>query len=370
MLLEVRELKVHFPIRHGILRQVAGYVKAVDGVSFFVHKGETLGLVGESGCGKTTTGRAVIRLVRATEGRVLFRGHDNKVHSFLDLDPGALKALRKEMQMIFQNPYGSLNPRMTVGTIIAEPLNVYGIGQRAEREERVRRLLDMVGLSAQYINRFPHEFSGGQRQRIGIARAIALNPRLIICDEAVSALDVSVQAQILNLLEDLKQQLRLSYLFIAHNLSVIHHISDRIAVMYLGKIVELADNKTLYQTPKHPYTEALLSAIPVPDPRRKPDHILLPGDVPDPSNPPPGCPFHPRCPYVIARCRTEVPSLLQVGGNPAHVVACHRADELALKPAPHQHPLVRRSLDVAALRQSVPAARGTPAKPEVPTHHR
>jgi oligopeptide/dipeptide ABC transporter ATP-binding protein len=353
VLLDVRGLKVYFPIKTGVLRRVTGQVKAVDGVDFFVRRGETLGLVGESGCGKTTTGRAVIRLVDATEGEVLYRSADEQVHSFLDLDSTRLKALRRDIQIIFQDPYGSLNPRMTVGTIIAEPLNVYGIGSHDERRERVRELLRLVGLSDAHLDRFPHEFSGGQRQRIGIARALALNPRLIICDEPVSALDVSVQAQILNLLEDLRRELNLSYLFIAHNLSVIYHVSDRIAVMYLGKIVELANNQALYQAPRHPYTEALMSAIPAPSPEIKPDHILLPGEVPNPSRPPPGCAFHTRCPYAIDRCRSEAPVFRPVSDDAEHWVACHRADELSLRPAPHQPEAgQQRQLDLAALSQT------------------
>jgi oligopeptide/dipeptide ABC transporter ATP-binding protein len=359
ILLNVTGLKVHFPVKSGLLRGTVGHIKAVDGVNFFVRKGETLGLVGESGCGKTTTGRAVIRLVKATEGQVQYRTADNHIHEFLQLKRGQLRTLRKDIQMIFQDPYASLNPSMTVNTIIAEPLNVYGVGNRRSRRERVHELLELVGLSGEHMNRFPHEFSGGQRQRIGIARALALNPRLIICDEPVSALDVSVQAQILNLLEDLKEELSLSYLFIAHNLSVIHHVSNRIAVMYLGKIVELADNKTLYQNPRHPYTEALMSAIPAPDPEIRPDHILLPEEVPDPSNPPPGCPFHTRCSYAIERCRIEQPTFTAVSHDPSHFVACHRTQELTLQPAPHQHLAVRQHvLDIEALRRPSDTASG------------
>jgi len=359
VLLDVRGLKVHFPIKRGVFRRVTGHVQAVDGVDFFVREGETLGLVGESGCGKTTTGRAIIRLVKATAGKVQYRGIDGGIHSLLDLEPNELKALRKDIQIIFQDPYSSLNPRMTVGTIIAEPLNVYGIGTEQERRARVRELLEMVGLSVQHMNRFPHEFSGGQRQRIGIARALALKPRLIICDEPVSALDVSVQAQILNLLEELKQQLKLSYLFVAHNLSVVHHVSDRIAVMYLGRIVELADSKSLYKTPRHPYTEALMSAIPSPAPEIKPNHILLPGEVPNPAHPPTGCRFHPRCPYAVEQCRTEEPIFKAMSNDPSQFVACHRAEELQLKGAPHA-PLIqqRRTLNPDLIRKAkaVPAA--------------
>jgi oligopeptide transport system ATP-binding protein len=366
ILLNVTGLKVHFPVKSGLLRSTVGHIKAVDGVNFFVRKGETLGLVGESGCGKTTTGRAVIRLVKATEGQVQYRTADNRTYDFLQLKQGQLRTLRKDIQMIFQDPYASLNPSMTVNTIIAEPLNVYGIGNRRSRRERVRELLELVGLSGEHMNRFPHEFSGGQRQRIGIARALALNPRLIICDEPVSALDVSVQAQILNLLEDLKEELSLSYLFIAHNLSVIHHVSNRIAVMYLGKIVELADSKTLYQNPRHPYTEALMSAIPAPDPEIKPEHILLPEEVPDPSNPPPGCPFHTRCSYAIVRCLTEQPTFAAVSHDPSHFVACHRAEEITLQPAPHQHLAIRQHvLDIEVLPRSgltVGGGNGTQSK--------
>ena len=351
MLLDVRGLKVHFPIKTGALRRVTGYVKAVDGVDLFVRKGETLGLVGESGCGKTTTGRAIMRLVQATEGLVNYRDRNDTIHNFLDLKRDELKKLRRDIQIVFQDPYASLNPRMTVGTIVAAPLVVYAIGDRDERRERVRELLELVGLNPEHANRFPHEFSGGQRQRIGIARAMALEPRLIICDEPVSALDVSVQAQILNLLEELKERLHLSYLFIAHDLSVIHHVSDRIAVMYLGKIVELAESETLYQTPRHPYTEALISAIPAPDPEIKPNHILLSGEVADPSNPPPGCAFHPRCQYAVEKCRVEEPPFTALSDTETRFVSCHRAHELALKPAAHQHLASRhRTLDVAALR--------------------
>ena len=346
VLLDVRGLKVHFPIKTGLFRRVKGYVKAVDGVDFFVRKGETLGLVGESGCGKTTTGRAVIRLVKATAGQVQYRGTNDDIHSFLDLEPKELKALRKDIQIIFQDPYSSLNPRMTIGTIIAEPLNVYGIGTRNERHDWVKELLRLVGLSEQHMDRFPHEFSGGQRQRIGIARALALRPRLIICDEPVSALDVSVQAQILNLLGELKEQLQLSYLFVAHNLSVVHHVSDRIAVMYLGRIVELSESSKLYETPRHPYTEALMSAIPAPAPEIKPNHILLPGEVPNPANPPSGCRFHTRCPYVVDKCRIEEPVFKPMTNDPGHFVACHRAEELKLRGAPH-HPSIHQHRELS-----------------------
>ena len=357
VLLEVRGLKVHFPIKSGLLRRVTGSVKAVDGVDFFVREGETLGLVGESGCGKTSTGRAVARLIPATAGRVEYRARDGTVHSLLELEREQLKELRRDIQVVFQDPYASLNPRMTVGTIVGAPLVVYGIGDREGRRERVRELLALVGLSPEHVNRFPHEFSGGQRQRIGIARAIALDPRLIICDEPVSALDVSVQAQILNLLEELKERLQLSYLFIAHDLSVIHHVSDRIAVMYLGKIVEQAESEALYQAPRHPYTEALMSAIPAPDPEIAPDHILLAGEVADPSDPPPGCAFHPRCHYAEERCRERQPALTQVDGAAGRLVSCHLAAELALQAAPHQHLASRHlTLDAEALKR----ARRTP----------
>jgi oligopeptide transport system ATP-binding protein len=318
-ILQVNELKMHFPITRGIIfqRQV-GAIKAVDGISFDLYKGETLGLVGESGCGKSTTGRAILQLHRPTEGHVIFEGKE------LTTTKGEeLRKMRRRMQMIFQDPYASLNPRMTVGSIIGEPLEVHSIGAtKKERQERVQELLKIVGLNPVFINRYPHEFSGGQRQRIGIARALAVNPAFIVCDEPISALDVSIQAQIINLLEDLQDELGLTYLFIAHDLSVVRHISDRIAVMYLGKIVELADRDELYEKPMHPYTQALLSAVPIPDPeiegRRQ--RIILEGDVPSPANPPRGCHFCTRCPKVMDVCREQEPPFKDYGSG--HYVAC------------------------------------------------
>ncbi|MDI9486271.1 MAG: dipeptide ABC transporter ATP-binding protein [Bacillota bacterium] len=317
VLLEVRNLVKHFPIRQGIIfsRQI-GAVQAVDNITFNVHKGETLGLVGESGCGKTTAGRCILRLIEPTSGDVIFDGRNVP-----QLAKDELRDLRKEMQIIFQDPYGSLNPRMTVGDIIGEPLHIHKIAKGAEREKRVREILETVGLSAFHARRFPHEFSGGQRQRIGIARALAVNPRLIICDEPVSALDVSIQAQVINLLQDLQEEFGLTYLFIAHDLSVVKHISDRVAVMYLGKIVELTGKEELYRNPKHPYTQALLSAIPEADPTIKKERIILRGDVPSPINPPSGCRFHTRCPKVMDICRVQEPEFVDSGDG--HYVACH-----------------------------------------------
>jgi oligopeptide transport system ATP-binding protein len=318
-LLNVHDLKMHFPITRGIIfqRQV-GAIKAVDGVDFSMYKGETLGLVGESGCGKSTTGRAILQLYRPTNGEVVFEGVDLTKTKGEDL-----RKMRRRMQMIFQDPYASLNPRMTVGSIIGEPLEVHSIGSsKKERQERVQELLKTVGLNPYFVNRYPHEFSGGQRQRIGVARALAVNPAFIVCDEPISALDVSIQAQIINLLEDLQDELGLTYLFIAHDLSVVRHISDRIAVMYLGKIVELADRDELYANPMHPYTQALLSAVPIPDPvvesqRRR---IILEGDVPSPANPPKGCNFSTRCPRVMDICREQEPPFSEYA--PGHHAAC------------------------------------------------
>lgn len=318
-LLEVKNLKVHFPVKHGVFSRVNAWVKAVDDVSLTVAPGETVGLVGESGCGKTTLGRAIIRLLEPTGGSVTFEGED-----ITTLDGAALRERRRRFQMIFQDPVGSLNPRMTVGQIIGEALDIHHlVADEQAREARIGQLLKDVGLNPQHAQRYPHEFSGGQRQRIGIARALAVEPKLIVCDEPVSALDVSVQAQIINLLQDLQREHGLAYLFIAHDLAVVEHISHRVVVMYLGKVVETAVSKTLINAPKHPYTQALLSAVPVVDPDSKRQRIVLPGDVPSPINPPSGCPFHPRCPVAEARCKTEVPALREV--SPGHFAACHLA---------------------------------------------
>ena len=319
ILVQVDNLKKHFPITRGIIvqRQV-GAIKAVDGISFDIFRGETLGLVGESGCGKSTTGRTVLQLYRPTDGNVLFEGE-----SLVEMKGERLRRQRRKMQMIFQDPYASLNPRMTVGSIIGEPLEVHNVAFGKEREERVQELLRLVGLNPYFVNRYPHEFSGGQRQRIGVARALALNPLFIVCDEPISALDVSIQAQVVNLLEDLQDQLGLTYLFIAHDLSMVRHISDRVAVMYLGKIVELTDRDTLYSNPQHPYTEALLSAVPIPDPtvEEKRRRIILEGDVPSPANPPLGCHFSTRCPKVMQVCRDTEPEFKEIA--PGHWCACH-----------------------------------------------
>ena len=314
--LEVEGLKKHFPVKKGLLSRNAGKVYAVDGVSFHIGPGETLGLVGESGCGKSTVGRTVLRLIDPTEGTIRLNGRD-----VTDLGKTDMRAVRREMQIIFQDPYSSLNPRMSAGDIVGELLRVHGLGNAAEREERVAELFERVGLSRAQMKSFPHEFSGGQRQRIGIARALALNPKLIVGDEPVSALDVSIQAQVINLLMDLQKEFRLSYLFVAHDLAVVEHISHRIAVMYLGRIVEYTDKRTLFTDPQHPYTEALLSAVPVPDPRLRRKKMVLQGDVPSPINPPSGCHFHTRCPYAEERCRIESPALREIA--PGHTVACH-----------------------------------------------
>jgi oligopeptide transport system ATP-binding protein len=318
-LLEVRNLVMHFPLTQGIIFQRrVGAVKAVDGISFTVRRGETLGLVGESGCGKSTTGRAILQLYKPTAGEVIFNGTD-----LTRLSAGEMRKQRKYLQMIFQDPYASLNPRMTVGAIIAEPMQIHNLAPKAERLARVQELLETVGLNPYFANRYPHEFSGGQRQRIGIARALAANPQFIVADEPVSALDVSIQAQIINLLEELQEKFGLTYLFIAHDLSVVRHISDRVAVMYLGKIVELATRDQLYTEPLHPYTKALLSAVPIPDPKieKKRERIILTGDVPSPINPPPGCHFHTRCPYVMDICRKIEPKF--AAAHSGHYVACH-----------------------------------------------
>ena len=314
-LLVVRDLEKHFPIRRGFWSRTVGHVRAVDGISFDILPGEVLGLVGESGCGKTTAGRCILRLIEPTGGGVVFEGRD-----VLGLDRGDLRELRGEMQIIFQDPYSSLNPRMTVGSMLGEALRIHGVAEGDKVRERVRELLEVVGLAPQHAGRYPHEFSGGQRQRIGIARALSVNPRFIVCDEPVSALDVSVQAQVINLLQELQREFDLTFLFIAHDLAVVEHISDRVAVMYLGKLMELAEARELYRNPLHPYTRALLSAIPVPDPRAGRERIVLEGDVPSPAHPPSGCPFHPRCPIATAECAEVTPEFRDVGGG--HFVAC------------------------------------------------
>jgi oligopeptide/dipeptide ABC transporter ATP-binding protein len=327
-LLEVKGLKKYFPIQRGLLRRVVGHVRAVDDVTFSIAKGETLSLVGESGCGKTTTSRCILRALKPTAGDIHYRTSANQTVNLATLPKSDLRPLRREMQMIFQDPYSSLNPRMTIFDIIGEPLLVNGVRSAAQRRERVKELLDLVRLPQAYLNRYPHAFSGGQRQRIGIARALALNPALVVADEPVSALDVSVQAQIVNLLLDLQNELGLSYLFVAHDLSVVKHVSDRVAVMYVGRIVEVAQTRELFHAPMHPYTEALLSAVPKPDPRLRTQRIILEGEVADPANPPSGCYFHPRCRYAVDRCRIDTPQLEEVAAN--HWVSCHRARELSL----------------------------------------
>jgi oligopeptide transport system ATP-binding protein len=321
VLLEVRDLVKHYPVSAGLFGRAVGVVRAVDGVSFTIRRGETLGLVGESGCGKTTTGRCILQLERPTSGSVRFEGRE-----LTTLGPEALRKVRRRIQVIFQDPYSSLNPRMTVAQIVGEPLGVHGlVREAAAQATRVQELLRQVGLLPQHGRRYPHELSGGQRQRVGIARALALEPSLIICDEPVSALDVSIQAQIINLLEDLGRDLGLTYLFVAHDLSVVRHISDRVAVMYLGRIVELADRQTLYESPRHPYTKALLSAVPIPDPEveARRERVVLGGEVPSPLRPPSGCSFHPRCPIAVAECQTIRPELRDLGSG--QLAACHLA---------------------------------------------
>jgi oligopeptide transport system ATP-binding protein len=345
-LLEVRDLKKHFPIRTGIFKRTTGYVYAVDGVSFDVQKGETLGLVGESGGGKSTVGRTLLRLTPATGGTVAFGGVD-----VMSATRGDMQRLRRDMQIVFQDPYASLNPRMRVRDIVGESLTIHDVGTKEERKKRVAELLDIVGLDPEHADRYPHEFSGGQRQRIGIARALSLNPKLIILDEPVSALDVSIRAQVLNLLEDLQNEFDLTYLFVSHDLSVVKHISDRVAVLYLGKIVEISDSAVLYDWPQHPYTEALLSAVPIPDPHteRSRRRIVLEGDVPSPANPPSGCVFHPRCPRAQEICTREMPVLASTGdAGDRHEVACY---------FPARFPEGERRVSVQPFEDALPAPR-------------
>ena len=327
-LLDVRNLQKFFPIASGMMRRVTGHVRAVDDVSFTIQEGETLGLVGESGCGKTTASRCILRAIDPTGGEILYRTRDGKTVDLATLDRAGLAPLRAEIQMIFQDPFGSLNPRMTLFDNVGEPLLVHGMKNRAKRTDRVAELLRLVGLRAEFMHRFPHAFSGGQRQRIGIARALATNPRLLVADEPVSALDVSVQAQVLNLLLELQASLKLTFLFVAHDLSVVRHISDRVAVMYVGQLVELAPNAALFSRPRHPYSAALMRAVPVPDPRVTITDTILRGEVPSPANPPSGCYFHPRCRFAEDRCRVESPALREI--SPGHFTRCHLAEQLTL----------------------------------------
>ncbi|MDP6300428.1 MAG: dipeptide ABC transporter ATP-binding protein [SAR202 cluster bacterium] len=327
-LLDVTDLRKYFPIKKGFLRKQVGAIRAVDDVSFFINEGETLGLVGESGCGKTTTSRCILRAVEPTSGQIMFRSTIGEEVDVAKLPSSQLRLLRREMQMIFQDPFSSLNPRMTLLDIVGEPLTNHNIGNRSEREDRVADALKLVGLRPEFMRRFPHAFSGGQRQRIGIARALVLRPRLIVADEPVSALDVSVQAQVLNLMLDLQEELDLTYLFVAHDLSVVKHISDRVAVMYVGKMVEVATSEELFAQPKHPYTSALLSSNPQPDPRTRSERVVLQGEVANPADPPLGCYFNPRCSYATDVCRSQPPQLTEI--SPNHFVSCHRAEELEL----------------------------------------
>jgi peptide/nickel transport system ATP-binding protein len=329
VLLDVKNLRKFFPIRKGFLQKVVGHVRAVDDVSFYINQSETLSLVGESGCGKTTTSRCILRAIDPTAGQVFYRADDGAVVDVAALPESKMQPLRRQMQMIFQDPFSSLNPRMTLLDIVGEPLLVNGMSNRQERMDRVAELLRLVGLRSEYMRRYPHAFSGGQRQRIGIARALALSPNLVVADEPVSALDVSVQAQILNLLLELQERLGLTYLFVAHDLSVVKHISERVAVMYVGRIVEMAKTDEIFYAPRHPYTEALLSAVPKPDPRLRSQRIVLEGEVADPANPPPGCYFHPRCRYATDICRTETPVEEEITSR--HYVSCHRAREISLR---------------------------------------
>lgn len=335
VLLEVKDLQKFFPIQKGFIRREVGNVRAVDDVSFVIRKGETLGLVGESGCGKTTTARCILRALEPTGGQILFRTNQNQVVDLARFTRQQMRPIRPQMQMIFQDPFGSLNPRMTLFDIVGEPLLVNGVTNRNERTERVADMLQLVGLRPEYMQRFPHAFSGGQRQRIGIARALILHPRLVVADEPVSALDVSVQAQVLNLLLDLQEQLHLTYLFVAHNLSVVKHICDRVAVMYVGKLVETAGTTEIFNSPRHPYTAALMSAVPIANPRLSIGDVVLKGEVPSPANPPSGCYFHPRCPFAADLCRSQAPDLREI--SPEHFVNCHFAEKLHLQGIGQEH---------------------------------